>query len=161
MKTNHLIALGMAMIAMGVVVAIYWTFAVDLIVAVGLDAAWIKQAFWFASGAAGVFDLVVSATIRRYGIRRVIPVNMLVLALALGIPAIVPSQLFAVMISAIYFGVGFITMTGLLAIWRVEIFEEKPSAGLGFVLILVAVGQVISPIIAGITAKHAAICRVA
>jgi predicted MFS family arabinose efflux permease len=140
-------------IATGIVAAIYWTFAVDLIVASGLTAPWIRQAFWFVSGGAGIFGLIVSGAIQRYGIRRVLPVNMIVLALGLGLPAIAPSHIVPVMISAVFFGVGFIMITGLLAIWSVHIFAEKPSAGLGAVLILVAVGQVIGPAIAGLIAE--------
>lgn len=87
-------------------------------------------------------------------IRRVIPVNALVLALALSLLAAAPTHLLPVLLSAVCFGVGFITITGLLTIWSVKVFEERPSAGLGSVLILIALGQVIGPVIAGLIAEH-------
>jgi MFS family permease len=78
---------------------------------------------------------------------------MIVLALALGLPALAPTHLIAVMLSAACFGLGFITITGLLASWSVRVFAEQPSAGLGAVLILIAVGQVVGPVIAGVIAE--------
>lgn len=145
--------LGMSL-AMGLVAALYWTFAVDLIAASGNGAPWIGRLFWFVSGAAGILGVGLAGIIRRYGIRRVIPVNVVGLALALVVLALFPSNLVAVLLSAVSFGLGFITITGLLAIWSVRVFEERPSAGLGAVLILVAAGQVIGPVVAGTLAEQ-------
>jgi len=140
--------------AVGLIGAIYWTFAVDLIVAAGLSADWVKVAFWFVSGAAGILGMIVGGAIRRYGLRIVIPVNMVVLALALGLPALIPTSLVIVMFSAACFGAGFVAATGMLSIWSVQVFSERPAAGLGAVLILMAVGQVVGPAIAGVIAEQ-------
>jgi len=151
--------LGMAMV-MGLVAAIYWTFAVDLIVVSGMDASWIGQFFWFVSGVAGVLGIAVAMLIRRYGIRHVIPLNAIVLAAALGLLAVAPTSLFAIVLSAIFFGAGFISITGLLTIWSIRIYARRPSAGLGAVLILIAAGQVIGPVIAGFLAEQSGLIPV-
>jgi predicted MFS family arabinose efflux permease len=144
--------LGNALLA-GVVAAIYWTFAVDLIVVAGRDAPWVGRLVWFASGAAGVLGIPVAALIRRYGVRRVVPANAVLMALAMGLLAAFPTYLAAILLSAVLFGAGFIVITGLLAIWSVDVFEDRPSAGIGAALVLIAVGQVIGPVIAGLIAE--------
>jgi predicted MFS family arabinose efflux permease len=144
--------LGIAL-AVGLIGGVYWTFAVDLINTAGITQPWVGRMVWFASGAAGVPALFVSRAIHSVGLRRVIPVIVGVLGLAMGLLALFPTQVGFILLSAACFGLSFVSMAGLLSIWSVRVFSERPSAGLGAALILIAVGQVIGPVLAGSLAE--------
>ena len=63
--------------------------------------------------------------------------------------AVFYAQLPLVMLSGALFGAGFITITALLGIWSVYIFNDHPSAGFGVTFFLISLGQFIGPICAG------------
>jgi predicted MFS family arabinose efflux permease len=142
-------------LTVGLVVAVYWTYAVDLITSNAVAAPWLGQLFWFVSGGAGVLGVGIAGLIDRYGLRLVVPVNLVVLAVSLLLLAMFPGSLVAVLVSALCFGVGFITVNGILAIWSVQVYAERPSAGMGIMLVLIAVGQVVGPVVAGAVAEVA------
>ena len=43
-------------------------------------------------------------------------------------------------------------LTGIILVWSVSIFHERPSAGLGAAFLLIAVGQVLGAPVAGAVA---------
>jgi predicted MFS family arabinose efflux permease len=56
--------------------------------------------------------------------------------------------------SGVFFGIGFILMTGILAVWSVRLFPAATSVGLGTALLLTGSGQVIGPWLAGLLADQ-------
>jgi hypothetical protein len=43
-------------------------------------------------------------------------------------------------------------LTGIILVWSVSVFQERPSAGLGAAFLLIAVGQVFGTLAAGVLA---------
>jgi hypothetical protein len=43
-------------------------------------------------------------------------------------------------------------LTGIILVWSVTVFHERPSAGLGAAFLLLAVGQIMGALIAGVVA---------
>jgi hypothetical protein len=57
--------------------------------------------------------------------------------------------------SAALFGSTYIMLTGIILLWSVSVFQERPSAGLGAAFLLIAVGQVFGALAAGAVAGAA------
>src|ERR671912_374973 len=57
--------------------------------------------------------------------------------------------------SAALFGSTYIMLTGIILLWSVSVFHERPSAGLGAAFLLIAVGQVFGALTAGAVAGAA------
>jgi hypothetical protein len=57
--------------------------------------------------------------------------------------------------SAALFGSTYIMLTGIILVWSVSVFQERPSAGLGAAFLLIAVGQVFGALAAGAVAEAA------
>src|SRR5215216_1628168 len=57
--------------------------------------------------------------------------------------------------SAALFGSTYIMLTGIILLWSVSVFHERPSAGLGAAFLLIAVGQVFGTFTAGALAGAA------
>lgn len=54
-------------------------------------------------------------------------------------------------LSAALFGSSYIMLTGIVLVWSVAVFPERPSAGLGAGFLMIAVGQVVgSPVVGAI-----------
>src|SRR4028119_159917 len=58
-------------------------------------------------------------------------------------------------LSATLFGSTYIMLTGIILVWSVTVFYERPSAGLGAAFLLIAVGQILGSLIAGVVAGAA------
>jgi Major Facilitator Superfamily len=117
--------------------AAYWTFSRDMVVRSGL-----------AGGLAG--DLV-----RRFGLSAAFRVSVLCMAAAIGLLAAAPSVVLWAYSSAALFGSTYIMLTGIILVWSVSVFHERPSAGLGAAFLLIAVGQVFGSLTAGAVAGAA------
>jgi hypothetical protein len=63
------------------------------------------------------------------------------MAAAIALLAVAPGTLPLAYASAALFGSTYIALTGALLVWSVDVFREKPSAGLGAAFLLIAVGQ--------------------
>jgi hypothetical protein len=51
--------------------------------------------------------------------------------------------------SAALFGSTYIMLTGVVLVWSVTVFRERPSAGIGAGFLLISVGQVVASPVAG------------
>ena len=71
------------------------------------------------------------------------------MAAAIGLLAAAPGALLSTYLSGALFGSTYIMLTGIILIWSVSVFHERPSAGLGAAFLLIAVGQVFGAPIAG------------
>ncbi len=138
-------------LALGLSSSIYWTFAVDLIVTAGeLKDDNIAAIFWTCVGIFGVFGALVGDFLAYFPLNFMKRYTMWALALSLFLLAFNPSSWLGIFLSAILFGSGFIILTGLIAIWSVKIYNDRPSVGHGVSLFLICFGQLFGPLIAGI-----------
>lgn len=134
----------------GVTSAIFWTFAVDVLVNAGGVSSALSTTFWVIVGVAGILGGRAGKLLERYGLPLVLRGTVGLLAAALGGLGLFPSIWLIGLGSGVFFGVGFILMTGILAVWSVRLFPSTPSVGLGTVLLLTGSGQVVGPWLAGI-----------
>jgi hypothetical protein len=71
--------------------------------------------------------------------------------LALVLLAAAPGSLTAAAISAALFGLGYNVALTVQALWSARVFANRPSAGLAAVMFLSAAGQLIVPLVAGVS----------
>jgi predicted MFS family arabinose efflux permease len=133
----------------GIGIAVYFTFAVDLVVRAGSLPRWAGPALLIGVGAAGIVGGLAGDLVARIGLRRALWVTVAGLALSLALLPLVAASLPLVLVSALLFGAGFIALTGVLVVWSVRAVPERPDAGLAAMLFLLFVGQLVGPAVAG------------
>lgn len=138
----------------GIVTAVYWTFAVDLLVREGGLSPNQSTAFWVLIGAFGLLGGSAGDLVTKFGLRRVFQASLILIAGAIGGLTFVSDQVFFVSLSGAIFGATFILVTGLFGIWSVNLFYDRPAAGFGATFFLISVGQLIGPSIAGVLAAQ-------
>ncbi|MGB3683299.1 MAG: hypothetical protein WA990_12555, partial [Rubrobacteraceae bacterium] len=52
--------------------------------------------------------------------------------------------------SAAFLGATYVLLTGILLVWSVRVFRDRPSAGMGAAFLLIAAGQILGSYFAGI-----------
>ncbi len=136
----------------GISTSVYWTFAVDLLVYEGgLSESW-SRLFWVVIGSVGILGGLAGDFAARFGLIRVFFGAVISIAFSMALIAVAPGLIVATMISAFAFGGAFIMISGLLGIWSVNIFIDRPSAGFGATFFLIAAGQLIGVALAGLVA---------
>jgi predicted MFS family arabinose efflux permease len=115
--------------------AAYWTFSRDLVVRFGGLSETGSTVFWVVIGVSGLAGGLAGDLVQRFGL----------LGAAPGAPLWAYS-------SAALFGSTYIMLTGIILVWSVSVFHERPSAGLGAAFLLIAVGQVFGALAAGAVA---------
>jgi predicted MFS family arabinose efflux permease len=142
------VPLFVAATGVGFASAAYWTFSRDLVVRAGDLSVSGSTLFWTVIGVCGLAgDLV-----RRFGLATAFRASLLCMAAATGLLAAAPGALLWAYLSAGLFGSIYIMLTGIILVWSVSIFHERPSAGLGAAFLLIAVGQVLGAPVAGAVA---------
>ncbi|MGY4690862.1 MFS transporter [Salibacterium sp. K-3] len=136
----------------GITTSAYWTYAVDFVVNVGGFTMNESQFFWFIMGAAGVLGAFGGHLIEAIGLANILRINIFGIALSLAVLAAFPSAWGSIIISAVLFGIFFIMITGIFAVWSVRVFEDQPSIGYALVFFLITAGQFVGPSIMGIIA---------
>lgn len=132
----------------GLSTSAYWTFAVDLIVTTnsGQDRAQtIGPTFWTVVGISGIAGAFAGDAVVRLGLKRALLFSTLVLAGATALVAAAPTSWPVTILSAIIFGASFIAVTGLLGVWSINLFYDRPSAGFGVTFFLISLGQLVGP----------------
>ena len=137
-------------LVIGLASSVYWTFAVTLIATTGAFAAAIGQLFFAIVGAAGLVGPLAGTLVARVGLRQALRWTIAGLATAIGLLPLALSSWAAVLGSAVLFGGLFIIVSGLLAVWTMTVFYERPSAGLGAIVSLIAIGQLVGPALTGL-----------
>ena len=141
-----------ASLLFGVSTGVYWTFAVDLLVDQGgLPGDW-SRLFWIIIGACGLAGGAAGHLMTRLGLRRALLIAQLTISTAIILPGIFPDQPITALLSAVTFGAAFILVSGLLGIWSIKIYHDCPSAGIGVLFFLVAMGQLAGPVLSGYVA---------
>jgi predicted MFS family arabinose efflux permease len=139
----------------GVASAAYWTFSRDLVVQTGDLSVAGSTLFWTVIGVSGIAGGLAGDLVRRLGLTRAFRASLLCMAAAVGLLAATPDVLLLAYLSATLFGSTYIMLTGIILVWSVSVFHERPSAGLGAAFLLLAVGQILGSLIAGVVAGAA------
>src|SRR5215208_2426150 len=129
--------------------AAYWTFSRDLVVRFGDLSVTGSTLFWMVIGVSGLAGGLAGDLVPRFGLARAFRVSVLSMAAAIGLLAAAPGVLLPTYSSAALFGSTYIMLTGIILVWSVWVFHERPSAGLGAAFLLIAVGQVFGALTAG------------
>ena len=135
--------------------AAYWTFSRDLVVRLGDLSGASSTIFWIVIGVSGLAGGLAGDLVQRFGLARAFRVSVLSMAAAIGLLAAAPGVLLWAYSSAALFGSTYIMLTGIILVWSVSVFQERPSAGLGAAFLLIAVGQVFGALTAGAVAGAA------
>jgi len=134
----------------GVGIAVYFTFAVDLVARAGSLPRSAGPALLVAIGVAGIAGGLAGDLITRIGLRRALWTTVVPLTFALVLLPLAPTSAPAVVCSASLFGASFIGLTGVLAVWSARAFPQRPDAGLAAMLFVLFVGQLVGPALAGL-----------
>jgi predicted MFS family arabinose efflux permease len=135
--------------------AAYWTFSRDLLTQAGDLSLAGSTLFWTVIGVSGLAGGLAGDLVRRFGLLTAFRASLLSMAAAIGLLAAAPGALLSAYLSGALFGSSYIMLTGIILIWSVWVFHERPSAGLGAAFLLIAVGQVLGTPIAGAVAGAA------
>jgi predicted MFS family arabinose efflux permease len=142
-------------LSFGMVNAIYWSFAVDLLSRSG-EFYRLSQAagpvFYAVLGFVGFAGLFTGDAVARFGLRWVLVAIQASLGVSVGLLGLAPESLLAVGVSAVLFGIGVMTMSALLSVWSSAVFPEQPLTGFSATLFVFAVGNVAGPAAAGVFA---------
>ena len=134
---------------MGFASAAYWTFSRDLVVQAGGLGETGSTLFWTVIGVSGLAGGAAGDLVRRFGLKKALRGSLFALAAAVALLAAAPGVLPLSYASAALFGATYIMLTGIILVWSVAVFSERPSAGLGAAFLLIAVGQAIGAPMAG------------
>ncbi|WP_372425576.1 MFS transporter [Salinarimonas chemoclinalis] len=140
--------------AFGLVTSVFWTFAVELVVARGGLAPDAGRVFWILIGVAGVAGGLAGDLVRRFGLSTVLAAGTVAIALVTAILAAAPGSAPLVLAGGALYGAAFILVTGLYGIWSVNVFNDRPSAGFGATFFLISAGQLVGPALAGAAADE-------
>lgn len=140
----------LAALGVGFASAAYWTFASEMIINVGGLTHRISSIAWVVIGVAGLVGGLAGELIRRIGVNTVHRFFLILLAVSMLVLAIWPSQLFTVFFSAAMFGVTYIMLTGVYLVWGIKVYDDRPAIGLGLPFLVLAIGQVLGTLVAGI-----------
>lgn len=136
----------------GLVGAVYWAFAVELISGEAGNAggnAPTSAVFWTVMGLAGTAGALTGSAIARHGLRRVHALIFGGIAAAVALLGAAPGTPAAVMLSAVLYGPCFMAGSGLLAVWSYRVFPDRPSAGFSVTVLCLGVGTVTGPAVMG------------
>jgi predicted MFS family arabinose efflux permease len=133
--------------AFGATSAVYWTFAVDLIVGErGADpSSATGRIFLTVVGVAGVVGGVAGALVDRIGLGRTISAAVLAAALAIALLPAAATTWAGIVPSALLFGSSFIVVAGTAAIWSVQIYGDRPAAGVAAMTFAFTIGSMLGP----------------
>jgi predicted MFS family arabinose efflux permease len=135
------VPLFVAAFGLGFSSAVYWTFARDLVVRAGDMGPTGSTLFWTVLGVSGLAGGAAGDLAGRFGLATVMRGVLLAMAASIALLAVAPGVLPLAYLSAALFGSTYILLSGVVLLWSVGVFSERPSAGLGAAFLLIAAGQ--------------------
>lgn len=133
----------------GLVGAVYWAFAVELISGEAGGNAPTSAVFWTVMGLTGTAGALTGSAIARLGMRRVHALIFAGIAAAVTLLGAAPGTPAAVMLSAVLYGPCFMAGSGLLAVWSYRVFPDRPSTGFSVTVLCLGAGTVTGPALMG------------
>ena len=143
------VPLFMTAFGLGFASAIYWTFSRELVVQAGDLGQTQSTLFWTVIGISGLAGGAAGDLVRHFVLTTVLRGALLWMAASIALLAVAPGVLPLAYASAALFGSTYIMLTGVILVWSVNVFRERPSAGLGAGFLLISLGQMIGSPIAG------------
>lgn len=132
--------------------SVYWTFAVDLVAGDGGATTSDARLVLGLVGAASLVGAVSGDLVERLGARPTMVVGSLALSSSLLLIASAPGSWLAVLPSAILFGASYNVLIAVEAVWSAKVFSGRPATGLAAVMVMLAVGLLLGPAMAGVMA---------
>ncbi|MBP1950233.1 MFS transporter [Virgibacillus litoralis] len=143
------IPLILASLTLGISTAAFWTFSRTFIEVAGDYSAWQLSGFWVVIGLFGVLGGFSGSLIEKGGLPLAYKLGCLSIASSSIILSFSPGNLLMTYLSAGIFGCAYIFLTGVLLVWGIRVFITNASLGIGVPFLLLAVGQVIGSLFAG------------
>jgi predicted MFS family arabinose efflux permease len=137
----------------GAVASVYYTFAVDLVRIAGLGPRW-SAMLWTLVGVGGLSGVGTGGLVRVLGLRRSIGICLFGLAGAIAALAAVPSNPVGAGCAAALFGLAYMPVAALLALWNLRVHPEAPTSGFTVVLCALAAGSMAGPVVLGLLAAN-------
>jgi predicted MFS family arabinose efflux permease len=134
---------------LGFASAAYWTFSRELVVQAGGLGQTGSTLFWTVIGISGLAGGAAGDLVGRFGLTAVLRGALVSMAASISLLAVASGVLTLAFASAALFGSTYIMLTGVVLVWSVTIFRERPSAGLGAGFLSIAVGQMVGSPLAG------------
>ncbi|QQK76818.1 MFS transporter [Salicibibacter cibarius] len=134
---------------LGISTATFWTFAIDFLASTGAYGSWQLSLFWIIIGVFGILGGFSGSLIQHFGLPWAYKWGSLIIGTASLLLALLPEQWVASYLSAALFGISYIFITGVLMVWGIRVFITNASLGIGTPFLLLAVGQVIGSVFAG------------
>ncbi len=138
-----------AAFGLGFASAAYWTFSRDLVVQAGGLGQVGSTLFWTVIGISGLAGGAAGDLVERFGLAAVLRAALVSMAGSMALLASAPGVLPSAYASAALFGSTYILLTGVILVWSVGVFWERPSVGLGAGFLLIALGQAVGSPAAG------------
>lgn len=132
-------------------VAVYWTFAGDLI-ATATGSGGARELLWLVISFSGTAGFATGDLQRRWGLRRIHTVATCALATAVALLGVAPADPAALVVSAVLYGVATMTLGAAFAVWSDTLFPDRPGLGLTHVVLILTLGQTIGAGSAGAAA---------
>jgi predicted MFS family arabinose efflux permease len=136
----------------GLGASVFWTFAVDLLQSSGGLRQGASRGFLMAVGVASVAGTLAADLCGRIGPRRAFALTACAMAASLAVLALWPASLPTALVAGAGFGAAYNAVVALQTLWSAEVFAGRPSAGLAAVMMMLGVGQLIGPSLAGAAA---------
>lgn len=143
-----------AAISFGLTSALYLTFATDLLTAAGglagvpTDGA--SGVLFIAYGVGGLLGLATAEVESRVGLRVMLALVFTASAASLALLALSPTTWWGVLVSAGLQGAAVMTTSALLAFWTARLFPTAATTAFTVVILGLALGGVIGPLLAGL-----------
>jgi predicted MFS family arabinose efflux permease len=138
-----------AAFGVGFASAVYWTFSREIVVQAGGLGQTGSTLFWTVIGISGLAGGAAGDLVGRLGLTSVLRGGLVSMAASMVLLAVAPSVLPLAYTSAALFGSTYIMLTGIILLWSVGVFRERPAAGLGAGFLLIAVGQMVGSPLSG------------
>lgn len=143
------VRLALCAFSVGAASAAYWTFAGTALVDVGGLHTSASGTAWVVIGLAGFAGGAAGDLARRFGLGPVTQGSLLALAAAMLATGLRPGMPAVAYGAAAGFGAAYVMLTGLLLVWGVETFADRPAVGLALPFLMIAVGHVAGAPLAG------------
>lgn len=135
---------------MGVASSAVWTFGRDVVVTAGGASPFASTLMWIVLGAAGLLGAFTGSLIGRFGLAPAWIVAMLTLAVATAGLALGASSYPTIFTAAAVFGAVYIALTGLLLVWGIRLYPDRPAFGVGAAFLFIAIGQALGAPLIGL-----------
>ncbi|MGP4039637.1 MFS transporter [Gracilibacillus sp. D59] len=139
-----------ASLILGISTAAFWTFSRSFIEEAGDYSDWQLSGFWVIIGIFGVLGGFSGSLVERWGLSVGYKLGSLSIASASIMLSFTSENWLVPYLSAGVFGCFYIFLTGVLLVWGTRVFITNASLGIGIPFLLLAVGQVLGSLLAGL-----------